>query len=66
MEEGASRMFAVYLTITSLAAALYGMAAIADLIGHDYPESQADKLGVPRSPPGPSSSAWRWPPWPSA
>ncbi|MFD8526455.1 DoxX family protein [Streptosporangium canum] len=42
-------MFAVYLTVTLFAAALYGMAAIANLIGHDYPKSQADTLGVPRS-----------------
>ncbi|WP_031167319.1 DoxX family protein [Streptosporangium roseum] len=42
-------MFAVYLTVTLLAAALYGMAAVANLIGHDYPKNQADKLGVPRS-----------------
>ncbi|WP_327588509.1 DoxX family protein [Nonomuraea sp. NBC_00507] len=42
-------MFAVYLTITLLAATLNGMAAIANFIGHDYPKSQADKLGVPRS-----------------
>ncbi|MFI6802148.1 DoxX family protein [Streptosporangium canum] len=42
-------MFTVYLTVTLLTAALYGMAAIANLIGHDYPKSQADKLGVPRS-----------------
>ncbi|MGP3917805.1 DoxX family protein [Nonomuraea sp. 10N515B] len=42
-------MFAVYLTITLLAATLNGMAAIANVIGHDYPKSQADKLGVPRS-----------------
>lgn len=42
-------MFATYLVVTLLASALNGMAAVANFIGHDYPRSQADKMGVPRS-----------------
>ncbi|WP_119731440.1 DoxX family protein [Thermomonospora amylolytica] len=42
-------MFAVYLVVTVLASAVNGLAAIANFIGHEYPRSQADKLGVPRS-----------------
>lgn len=42
-------MFAAYLAATLLAAALTGSAAIANLIGHDYPKSQADLTGVPYS-----------------
>ncbi|MGW8888556.1 DoxX family protein [Streptomyces sp. NPDC055749] len=42
-------MFAAYLVVTLLASVVNGMAAVANLIGHDYPKSQADKLGVPHS-----------------
>jgi uncharacterized membrane protein len=42
-------MFATYLTVTLLASAVNGVAAVANLIGHEYPKTQADKLGVPRS-----------------
>ena len=42
-------MFAVYLAVTLAAAALTGSAAVANLIGHDYPKSQADQLSLPHS-----------------
>ncbi|MFG2888073.1 DoxX family protein [Streptomyces sp. NPDC048248] len=42
-------MFATYLVVTLLTSAVNGLAAIANLIGHEYPKSQADKLRVPRS-----------------
>lgn len=42
-------MFASYLTVTLLASALIGSAAVANLIGHDYPKRQADLNRVPRS-----------------
>ena len=42
-------MFASYVAVTVLAAAFNGLTAIANLIGHDYPKSQADMLRVPRS-----------------
>ena len=42
-------MFATYLTVTLLAAALNGSAAIADLIGHEYPKREADRNRIPRS-----------------
>lgn len=42
-------MFATYLVVTLLASVVNGFAAIANLIGHEYPKSQADKLSVPRS-----------------
>lgn len=42
-------MYVAYLAITLLAAALTGSAAVANLIGHEYPKSQADKVGVPHS-----------------
>ncbi|MFD6248351.1 DoxX family protein [Streptomyces roseolus] len=42
-------MFATYVAVTVLASVVNGSAALANLIGHDYPKSQADKLGVPRS-----------------
>lgn len=42
-------MFATYLLVTLLASALNGMAAVANFIGHEYPKSQADDLGVSRS-----------------
>jgi len=41
-------MFATYLTVTLLASAVNGVAAVANLIGHEYPKTQADKLRVPR------------------
>lgn len=42
-------MFATYLAVTLLASAASGSAGIANLIGHDYPKRQADRLRVPRS-----------------
>ena len=42
-------MFASYVAVTVLAAAFNGLTAIANLVGHDYPKSQADMLSVPRS-----------------
>ncbi len=42
-------MFAAYVTVTILASAVNGVAAGANLIGHDYPKTQADKMRVPRS-----------------
>jgi DoxX-like protein len=42
-------VFASYLAVTLLAAVFNGSAATANLIGHDYPKTQADSLGVPRS-----------------
>jgi hypothetical protein len=42
-------VFASYLIVTLLAAALSGSAATANLVGADYPKAQADSLGVPRS-----------------
>ncbi|WP_435243895.1 DoxX family protein [Streptomyces cucumeris] len=42
-------VFVTYLVITLLTAAVNGLAATANFIGHEYPKSQADKLRVPRS-----------------
>lgn len=42
-------MFAAYVTVTVLAAAFTGIAAVTYLIGHDYPKAQADMKRVPRS-----------------
>ncbi|MGW6500800.1 DoxX family protein [Nonomuraea angiospora] len=42
-------MFAVHLVITLLASAIIGGAAVANLVGHDYPKRQADSMGVPHS-----------------
>ena len=42
-------MFVAYVAVTLLAAAVNGLAAVANLIGHEYPKAQADKLGLPRS-----------------
>lgn len=42
-------MFATYLVVTLLAAAANGLAAVADLVGHDYPKREADRVGVPHS-----------------
>jgi len=39
-------VYAAYLTCTLLAATLTGSAAVANLIGHDYPKTQADKVRV--------------------
>ncbi|WP_350278004.1 DoxX family protein [Kribbella sp. HUAS MG21] len=39
-------MYAAYLACTLLAVALTGSAAIANVIGHAYPKSQADKVRV--------------------
>jgi hypothetical protein len=42
-------LFTVYLAITLLGSVFYGLAAIANFVGHEYPKSQADTLGIPRS-----------------
>ena len=42
-------MFAAYVTVTVLASVLSGVAAVANLAGHDYPQAQADLNRVPRS-----------------
>lgn len=42
-------MFALYLTVTLITAALCGCAGVLGLIGHELPKSQAQKLGVPGS-----------------
>jgi hypothetical protein len=42
-------VFAVYVAVTLVASALNGSAAVANLIGHDYPRRQADTLRVPHS-----------------
>jgi hypothetical protein len=42
-------VFATYLVVVLLTSAVNGSAAVANFIGHDYPKSQADKLGVPRT-----------------
>ncbi|MFI8852477.1 DoxX family protein [Streptomyces sp. 891-h] len=42
-------MFTAYLVVTLLTSVANGSVAIANLIGHDYPKSQADRLRVPRS-----------------
>ncbi|MFF0269828.1 DoxX family protein [Kribbella sp. NPDC004536] len=39
-------MYVAYLAATLLAAALTGSAAVANLIGHSYPKSQADLIHV--------------------
>lgn len=42
-------MFVSYLTVTLLASALNGSAAIANVIRHEYPNSEADRNQIPRS-----------------
>ncbi|HEX8631857.1 MAG TPA: DoxX family protein [Catenuloplanes sp.] len=42
-------MFASYLTVTLLACALNGSAAIANVIGHEYPKTEADRNRIPRA-----------------
>ncbi|MEV7526589.1 DoxX family protein [Streptomyces sp. NPDC091371] len=42
-------VFVAYLVVTLVTSVVNGLAAIANFVGHDYPKSQADKLGVPRS-----------------
>ncbi|NUR93724.1 MAG: DoxX family protein [Kribbellaceae bacterium] len=39
-------MYVAYLATTLLAAALTGSAAVANLIGHNYPKSQADLVHI--------------------
>lgn len=39
-------MYAAYLATTLLAAALTGSAAVANLLRHDYPKTQADRINV--------------------
>ncbi|WP_341975927.1 DoxX family protein [Microbacterium sp. LTA6] len=42
-------MFILGLAITLLTAALNGAIAVLNLIGHDYPKSQADQMRIPHS-----------------
>jgi hypothetical protein len=42
-------MFAAYVTVTVIAAVFTGFAAVIYLIGHAYPNAQADMKRVPRS-----------------
>ena len=42
-------MFAAYVTVTILASAFTGIAAVTYLIGHDYPKTQLDMKRLPRS-----------------
>ncbi|MGC5011977.1 DoxX family protein [Streptosporangium sp. DT93] len=42
-------MFAVYATVTVFASLLNGSAAVVYLIGHEFPKSQLDMKGLPRS-----------------
>jgi hypothetical protein len=42
-------MFAAYVTVTILASAFNGIAAVTYLIGHDYPKAQVDMKRLPRS-----------------
>ncbi len=42
-------MLAAYVTVTILASAFTGIAAVTYLIGHDYPKAQADMKRLPRS-----------------
>ena len=42
-------MFAAYVTVAIIAAVFNGIAAVAYLIGHEYPLAQADLKRVPRS-----------------
>lgn len=42
-------MFTTYLVVTLLTATATSSAAVANLIGHDYPKSQADRLHIPHS-----------------
>jgi DoxX-like family len=42
-------MFIAYLAVTLLTSAVMCLAAVANLIGHEYPKTQADKLHLRRS-----------------
>lgn len=42
-------MYAAYLTVIILGAVLNGAAAVTYLSGHEYPKSQADMKGLPRT-----------------
>ncbi|MEV6522712.1 DoxX family protein [Longispora sp. NPDC051575] len=42
-------MNTAYVTVTIVAAFLTGGAAVTYLIGHEYPKTQADMKGIPRS-----------------
>src|SRR4030095_12036486 len=42
-------MFVSYATLTILASAFTGIAAVTYLIGHDYPKAQVDMKRLPRS-----------------
>lgn len=42
-------VFAAYVTVTILGAVFNGAAAVTYLIGHEYPKTQADMKGVPRT-----------------
>ncbi|GIF22286.1 hypothetical protein BJ973_002610 [Actinoplanes tereljensis] len=39
----------MYIVITVIAVVFTGSAAVTYLIGHDYPKTQADMKGIPRS-----------------
>jgi hypothetical protein len=42
-------VFAAYLTVTIIGVVFNGAAAVTYLIGHEYPKSQADMKGLPRT-----------------
>jgi hypothetical protein len=42
-------VFAAYVTVTILGAVFNGAAAVTYLSGHEYPKSQADMKGLPRT-----------------
>ncbi len=42
-------MFAAYVTVTIVASAFTGIAAVTYLIGHPYPKAQVDMKRLPRS-----------------
>jgi len=42
-------MFATYVAVTLLASAFNGIVAVVNLIGHQYANTQADRIRVPRS-----------------
>jgi hypothetical protein len=42
-------VFAAYLTVTIVGVVFNGAAAVTYLIGHEYPKSQADMKGLPRT-----------------
>jgi hypothetical protein len=42
-------MFTTYVTVTVVASVFNAIAAVTYLIGHEYPQAQADMKGVPRA-----------------